>query len=170
MEFKLLVLAINEKLTQRGGIKMTKKEFIFEKTIYLADANIYGNVYFSRYFDWQGMAREEFLKQVLPDYDSFFKSGIKLITKSASVEYIHEVGVNALEIVIISVTIGEVKRASFELIFTYKGKKTNQIIARGKQRVFLVNADNKIIPIPKPLKEGAREYLNKFQKMLLKIE
>lgn len=147
---------------------MGKKEFVFEKTIYLADTNIYGNAYFSRYFDWQGMAREEFLRQVLPDYVSFLKSGTKLVTKSASVEYIHEI--TPLEIVVICVTIGEVKRASFELIFTYKNKNTDQVIATGKQRVFLVDAQDKIIPIPTPLKEGARDYLNKFQKILLKMD
>lgn len=147
---------------------MAKKEFVFEKTIYLTDANIYGNAYFSRYFDWQGMAREEFLKQVLPDYVSFFKSGTMLITKSASVEYTHEIKV--LETVVVSISIGNVTRASFELIFTYKNKETNQIIATGKQVIILANSSGKIIPIPEALKEGAKEYLNKLQRAFLKMK
>lgn len=59
-----------------------KKEFNFSKTVYLSDTNMEGNVYFARYFNWQGEAREEFYRQHYPLH--LLQSGLKLITVNAT--------------------------------------------------------------------------------------
>jgi len=38
--------------------------FSYELTVYLKDVNMFGGVYFSRYFEWQGMCREAYYLQV----------------------------------------------------------------------------------------------------------
>src|SRR5436189_1700927 len=60
------------------------RAFVFQKTVYLSDTNAFGNTYFAKYFEWQGMVRESFFKRCLvSDYKAFIASGIKLITAEA---------------------------------------------------------------------------------------
>jgi acyl-CoA thioesterase FadM len=131
---------------------MADKEFIFEKTVYLTDTNLYGNAYFARYFDWQGMAREEFFRQLIQDNNKFLQLGIKFVTLEAFVKYHHEV--TLFDIVILKVSPSNIKITTFYLIFTYWNKKTNQFIAEGREKIGFVDSAGKIIPIPKELREG----------------
>lgn len=135
---------------------MIDKEFIFEKTVYLTDTNIFGNAYFARYFDWQGMAREEFFKQIIHDGIQFFQSGIKFVTIEASVKYRFEV--TLFDKLIIKVRPENIKTTTFDLIFTYIKKETNQIIAEGKEKIGFVDSSGKVIPIPKELREGWEKF------------
>ena len=135
---------------------MSKREFIFKKTVYLVDTNIFGNVYFAHYFEWQGMAREEFFKQIFPDKDKFLQLGIKFITLEASVKYHREL--TLFEEVIIKVIPDNIKLTTFELIFTYLNKKTGQLVAEGRQKIGFVDSTGKVIPIPKELKEAWRKF------------
>jgi len=128
------------------------KEFVFEKTIYLTDTNLYGNAYFARYFDWQGMTREAFFKEIIGDNNNFLKLGIKFVTLEAAIKYRHEV--TLFDIVIIKLRPDNIKITTTELIFTYVNKKTNQLIAEGREKIGFIDSTGKIIPIPKELKEG----------------
>lgn len=138
---------------------MAKKEFIFEKVVYLTDTNLYGNTYFARYFDWQGMAREEFFKQIVGDYSSFLKTGIKLVTIEAYLKYWRET--TLFDNVIIKVTLENIQVATFELHFTYINKKTEQLVAEGKQKIGFVDSSNKVIPIPQFLKDSWLKFCEK---------
>lgn len=138
---------------------MLEKEFTLEKTVYLTDTNLYGNAYFARYFDWQGMAREEFFRQLIGDNNNFLKLGIKFVTLEASVKYHHEV--TLFDIVIIKVRPANIKITTTDLIFTYLNKKTNQMIAEGKEKIGFVDSTGKIIPIPKELVEGWLKFKTK---------
>jgi len=135
---------------------MTKKAFSFEKTVYLTDTNLYGNAYFARYFDWQGMAREEFFRQVTQEYSEFIRSGIKFVTIEAYVRYHREV--TLFDNVIIKVRPNNVQAATFELFFTYLNKKTGQLVAEGRQKIGFVNSAGKVIPIPNKLKEDWKKF------------
>lgn len=130
---------------------MAEKEFIFEKTVYLTDTNLFGNAYFASYFDWQGMAREEFFRQVMGDKNTFFQSGVKLVTIEASIRYRNEV--TLFDEIIIKVKPDNVRITTFDLVFTYLNKKLGQLVAEGKQKIGFVDSSNKVIPIPKELKE-----------------
>jgi YbgC/YbaW family acyl-CoA thioester hydrolase len=129
-----------------------EKEFVFEKTAYLHDTNIFGNVYFARYFEWQGMAREEFFRQVMPNIQQFLKSGIRLVTIEASMQYKKEV--TLFDQVLIKLTVDNLKISTFDLIFTFVNKNTNDVIATGKQKIGFTDASYKVIPIPDEFKMG----------------
>lgn len=131
---------------------MDEKAFIFEKTVYLTDTSLFGNTYFARYFDWQGMAREAFFKQLIGDYNKFLQSRIKLVTIQASIKYHHEV--TLFDEVIIKVKVENIGVATAELVFIYLNKKTNQLVAEGRQKIGFVDSMAKVIPIPKELIEG----------------
>jgi len=138
---------------------MPEKEFIYEKKIYLGNTNMFGNVYFARYFDWQGEAREAFFEHTVPGAMQLFKSGIKFVTIEASIKYNKETIV--FDQVSIKVTADNFKVTMLDLLFTYLNKKTGELVATGKQKIGFVDSSNKVIPIPQELKDAWSKYLKR---------
>lgn len=138
---------------------MERKVFIFEKTVYLTDTNAEGNTYFSRYFDWQGMAREEFVRINVPGLVAILQLGVKMITVEAYLHFIQETFL--YDEILIDVKTSNIKKASLDLIFTYTSKKTNQLIAKGRQKLAFADATDKLIPIPEEIRKNAMYFLVK---------
>ena len=138
---------------------MERKVFIFEKTVYLTDTNAEGNTYFSKYFDWQGMAREEFVRANVPGIIGILQSGVKIITIEAYLRFIQETFL--YDEILIDVKTSNIKKASLDLIFTYTSKKTNQLIAKGRQKLAFADATGKLIPIPEEIRKNAMYFLVK---------
>lgn len=136
---------------------MPEKEFIFEKTVYLGNTNMFGNVYFAKYFDWQGEAREAFFYKTIPDSLSIFRSGIKFVTIEAFVKYNKESLV--FDDIVIKVRAENFKTTTLDLIFTYLNKKTGDLIAKGRQKIGFVDQNNKVIPIPKQIKDAWNKFI-----------
>lgn len=142
------------------------KKFKFQKTVYLADTNAFGNVYFARYFEWQGMAREAFFREVSGSYAEMLAEGVKYITIAASINYKKE----SLLFDDIQITV-EPRRVSLttvELIFTYINMTRKEVIAIGKQKIGFSTMVGEVIPIPKKLLEGAVKYLDENELKNLK--
>lgn len=133
-----------------------EREFTFEKTVYLTDTNAFGNTYFARYFDWQGMAREEFFRTIAGDYKRFLDARIKFITIEASIKY-HSESI-LFDTVIIKVSPCNVKVTTFELVFTYTNKSTGKLIAEGRQKIGFADAKGDVIPIPEELLKGWEQF------------
>lgn len=131
-------------------------EFIFKKTVYLTDTNAFGNAYFARYFDWQGMAREEFFKSIVKDYQKLIQARIKFVTIEASIKYHSEVVL--FDEVVIRIRPENIKTTTFDLIFTYINKNTDEVVAKGKQKIGFVDANGAVIPIPQEMLEGWIRY------------
>lgn len=107
----------------RRSISRRMRCFYIVKTVYLSDTNAFGNTYFAKYFEWQGMAREAFLaRHLVPDVSVLMKSGIKLITAEASHCYKHETVV--YDRVRVEVRAGHPKHATVELLFTFVNSRT----------------------------------------------
>lgn len=122
--------------------------FSMEVTAYLKDVNIYGTGYFSRYFEWQGMAREEYFMTV-ENYEEVMRSGIKLITKKAWIDYIAHCYV--FDKITLKIQNKNIRKFSFEMLFTYINTKTQQIIAQGGQTLVFMDHNSKLIKIPNPI-------------------
>lgn len=146
-------LSVITKLLQR----LEKKTFVFERTVYLTDTNAEGNTYFTKYFEWQGMAREEFVRANVPGLTAILQSGIRIITVEAYLHFIHETVL--FDEVLINVNTSNIKKTSLDLIFTYTNKKTNQLIAEGRQKLAFVDSTGKLIPIPEEIREKAMYFL-----------
>jgi|SRR5579884_833751 len=129
-----------------------KKKFIFQKRVYLSDTNAQGNVYFARIFEWQGEAREEYLRVAVPNHEHLFTAGLRLLTVEAAAEYKGEA--RLYDDIEIEITVPWIKRASFQLNFNIVNAKTGQLLATGKQLITCSDAEGKLIAIPKPIKEG----------------
>ena len=143
------------------------KEFIFEKTIYLSDTNAFGNAYFSKYFEWQGMAREAFFRHIMPNPNYLIDSGIKLITKRAAVDFKHEVFL--YDDVEVAMKVGAAKQVSADLIFTYRRKKDGLVFALGYQTIAFADKDGELMKIPAEIIDNARPYADEKRYILGKI-
>jgi enediyne core biosynthesis thioesterase len=133
---------------------MAKEKFIFEKTVYLGDTNAEGNVYFSRYFEWQGQAREAFYKKYFPI--EIWNTGLKIITVNALIEYKKEAYL--FDEISIEIQLRNLKQASAEMIFTYIKKNTGELVATGLQKVAFADKSGKLIHMPEKINQIATSY------------
>lgn len=141
---------ISKTKTSSEGIAR-QKIFIFLKRIYLSEVNIQGGVYFARFFDWQGMAREEFFRVAVPIQETFFSAGYQLLTVEAAVEY--KSAARLYDEIEISVSIGWLKKASAELRFTFTHRETQRLIAVGRQVIACADQNGKIIAAPQGIRD-----------------
>ena len=132
------------------------ERFVFEKTIYLTDTNALGNAYFARYFDWQGMAREEFLRRLLPDPVAFFGAGMKIFTVKAETEY--KSGLALYDELQIEIRTMNIKKTSFDFVFFLRRKLDGQLAALGRQRFCVIDASGEFTIIPPTMKENLLKY------------
>jgi len=131
-------------------------EFIFEKVVYLTVTNAEGNVYFARFFEWQGMAREEFFRQNVPDHLEIIGSGVRLITANAWMTYHSEC--RLFDVANIRVNTANLKPASLELIFTFLKKGTGELIGRGGEKLTFAT-NGQLIHIPPSIRQNAERFL-----------
>lgn len=133
---------------------MSAKEFLFSKTVFLTDTNAEGNSYFARYFEWQGMAREDFFRHAVPTHMELLQSGIKLITVHSWIKYQHETYL--FDDITIKVRTVSLKKMSMELGFTYVTKKVAEnVVAIGGQKLAYADKDGELIPVPPAIRTGA---------------
>lgn len=137
---------------------IVKESFRFNKILYLTDTNLHGKAYFAKYFEWQGMAREEFFRRVASDPLAFFRSGLRIITLAATMEYKSEL--DLYDEIEIEVRTGNIRKASFELFFYFFNKRTSSLVAKGSQRLVFVGNDGEIIPIPAEIKRRGYAFLD----------
>ncbi|MHB9154598.1 MAG: acyl-CoA thioesterase [Endomicrobiales bacterium] len=138
---------------------MTSTVFKFAKTVYLSDTNAEGNVYFSRYFEWHGQAREAFLVSCIPNIMEIIKSsGMVMLTCEAHNSYFKSAYL--FDELSIYITIQNLKHASFDLVFETKNAKTNELISKGWQKIAFGNGVGKIIPVPDIIKQHALNYVD----------
>jgi acyl-CoA thioesterase FadM len=137
---------------------MAKKEFKFSITVYLGDLNIFGTAYFANFFIWQGMAREEFFKNIIGDYQKFLKKSIKLITIQASMKY--KGTAKLYDDVDIFVKPEKATLTTVDLSFTFLNKAANKIIGEGQERIGFTNLKDEIIPLPEDIISGGLDYLD----------
>jgi enediyne biosynthesis thioesterase len=137
--------------------------FVFEKTVYLSDTNAFGNTYFAKYFEWQGMAREAFVKRCLvPNFQQMVSTGIKLITTEAHHTYKHETVV--YDRVVIQLKVGPRKRSTVELLFKFSNKETGALIGHGRQVIAFANAKGKLIRVPEIIAQNIKPFMPKTKK------
>ncbi len=145
----------NLELLEKIFLDNFKKIFAFKKVVYIGDTNLEGNVYFAKYFDWQGMAREELWRKSYPL--DFLKEKIVLITVEAHISYKHPLFL--YDEVLIFVNTSNVRKTTFDLIFSYINKNNGLIIAEGKQTIGFSDFTGKFLPVPEPVAKEAQLFL-----------
>lgn len=136
---------------------MDTEQFFFKKRIYLLDTNAEGNVYFVRFFELQGIAREEFFRQNVSDSLAIMQSGAKIITKNAWMVYEHEC--HLFDEIGVQVQTASLKAMSLELIFTFTNEATKEIVGRGGEKLAFSDPSGQLVPIPMSIRESAKRFL-----------
>ncbi|HEX5338635.1 MAG TPA: acyl-CoA thioesterase [Gallionella sp.] len=120
--------------------------------ICLKDSNAYGNTYFARYFEWQGICREQWFFQCFP-FDYLQSLGV-FITKYAHQEYVQETF--PFQKVECLLNAYDIKQCSFNLRFRFL--VGGQLVSSGYQKIVFANHNKKIIRLPQSVIDGIREY------------
>ncbi|MDH4274036.1 MAG: thioesterase family protein [Gammaproteobacteria bacterium] len=146
------LLPINTVIQTRAEPVLTYQHEIVP---YLKESNAYGNIYFSRYFEWQGMCREMWFCECI--FPNMFEIKGALVTKFAHNDYEQELF--PFQKIICLLNSANVRRTSFELMFRFYSRDTNQLVARGTQKIGLVDTNSKRpIKIPTEILEKIRRY------------
>jgi len=133
-----------------------KKTFIYDFCTYLKDSNAYGNNYFARIFEWQGICREAwFFSCVTKD---FLKDQGVLITKRAYNDYVNETF--PFQKIRCLLNVRDIKKASFYLHFIFcVPEDEKKIFSKGYQQIVFANHHRKIIKFPDYILAIISEYI-----------
>ena len=142
---------------KRRAYDRRTKTFLYERTIHLGDTNLFGSVYFARYFDFQGEAREEFLKYFMGnDLPAFMAQKFGIVTVEARCQYFQPLFV--YDQVVIRLQVPVIKRTKFKLSFDIQ-RKPKQTCAHAEQWIGFTNQLGKPIPIPSIVLENLKKHL-----------
>jgi len=129
--------------------------FRYVITPYLKDSNSYGNIYFSRYFEWQGMCREAWFTQCICADMLNMQGGF--LTKAAHNIYNEEV--LPFQRITCLLNVKDIKRSSFNLLFRFYNEDTKVLVSKGYQTVVFINlANKKISKLPAEVIEKVRRF------------
>lgn len=127
--------------------------------VYLKDSNATGNIYFARYFEWQGICREKwFFECVAPD---MLQSLGVFVTKEARQNYIHETF--AFQRIECEVNTFAVKQCSFSLLFRFFVE--GQLVSVGTQQIVFADFKKKIQKLPAEVIAKVRLYQADAEKL-----
>lgn len=126
--------------------------FKSEITVTLKDTNVFGNVYFSNYIEYQGVVREKFLLYKLPEiHEMLAKSRITLATIETYNKFINNLYFgDTLEV---ELTTSDINGASCKLNFVFKNKSNGTLVGKGYQRFCVVGSSGRVVRIPDKLLE-----------------
>jgi len=132
--------------------------FIYSRVIHLSDTNMYGSVYFARFFDLQGESREEFLQYFMgDDLAEFAKKKYGIVTVKANCQYKLPLFVYDKVDILLQVTV--LKRTKFKLEFIVQKAETEKTAAIGEQWIGFTNAFGLPIPIPQIVLKNLKKYV-----------
>src|SRR5258706_12006023 len=99
------------------------------------ETNMLGNVYFTNFFSWQGMCREMFLRDHVPNLLQDLRGELYLVTSRSSCDFFAEAFV--FDEVVVRMSLVQLSQSRITMGFDYvraKGGKED-LIARGEQQV-----------------------------------
>lgn len=158
---KTLTRPLEEEVVENSNIiqldaATRNQTFVYDFVSYLKDSNAYGNNYFAKYFEWQGVCREAWFYNCVAK-DFLQPLGV-FITKVAHNEYRKETfpfqKIRGL------LNVREVKSASFYLDFRFCDPENKNIIfSEGYQQIVFANKNRKITRLPEQTIEKIKEYV-----------
>lgn len=136
-------------------------KFRMPMKIYIADVNMYGGVYYERFFEWQSVAREEFLLRIMPDPTPLFEAGIKMLTLEASIKIKGES--HLYDKMYIEVYPERIRPSSLNLVFEFYSDANHKLVGKGEQRIAFVDRDNHSVKIPDVIRQPLSLYEREVQ-------
>jgi enediyne biosynthesis thioesterase len=124
------------------------RSFEYRHRVLLEDTSVAGDVYFTRYFSWQGRCRELFLLERAPDVLERLRGDLALVTTRCSCEYLGE----ALpgDEIRVCMRLDRLAQNLIDLDFEYWNAE-GSLIARGAQQVACMRREaGRAVPEPVP--------------------
>ncbi len=128
--------------------------FCYTTYVSVGDTNCFGTVYFTRYFEWQGRAREAFFRRIVPTFDALLAAGYGVFTVEAEMEFLMDLHV--FEPVEITLELSRLQRTSVEVVFTFH--RGRQLTALGRQRLVFVNPQGQPTALPEELRHALAQH------------
>jgi enediyne biosynthesis thioesterase len=117
-----------------------RQTYRYELTPFLKDSNAYGNIYFARYFEWQGICREMWFTECI--FTNIFEMDGAFLTRAAHNDYVQEV--LPFQKIHCELNIENLKNTSFDLMFKFFNEKS-EIVSKGFQTVVYTDSLTKRI-------------------------
>ena len=131
-----------------------KKTYQYELTPFLKDSNAYGNIYFARYFEWQGICREMWFTECI--YPDMLQMDGAFLTRTANNHYMQEV--LPFQQIQCALNVQNLKRTSFDLIFKFYNQKA-ELVSSGYQTVVYTDSlTGRIKKIPEDVMVKVKAY------------
>lgn len=132
---------------KRRNFDRRSKVFKYERSIHLNDTNAFGSVYFARFFDYQGEAREDFLKFLLGDrWKEFVACRYGLVTVSATCNY--HAPLFLYDNLQVNIKVPTPTRTKVTMEFQLVRQNDMTQVATGQQVIGFTDSESKPIPVP----------------------
>ena len=133
------------------------KSYEYKQAIGFEETNLTGNVYFTNYFHWQGRAREQFLREHVPEILRQMEDGLALVTLNASCTFLDEL--TAFEEVSVKMFLEDITQNRITMRFEYwrASDGAMQLVARGGQQIACMQRHNGQLvaaAVPEALREA----------------
>jgi len=137
------------------------RSYNYRLTATISDTNMEGNVYWTRFCEWFGKARELFLISLLPDgvnVAEFLKSQrIAIITCDVYMKFLKPVYFT--DRIVVKINTDNFGKCSVVIVVTIVNEDTEEVVAIGRQKLAFTDTETKeFVPIPSLLKEAAIAY------------
>ncbi len=127
-----------------------KRVFTTKIMVTLRDTNVFGNVYFSNFIEYQGIIREKFLLSSVPNLNEFLtNTGVRLVTVDTYNRFIKNAYFG--DTLLVELTTSDIKAASAKLNILFRNDDTGEILGKGFQTFCVVKSNGKVIRIPDEL-------------------
>lgn len=132
----------------------------YRHVIGFGETSLAGNVYYVNHLEWQGRAREMFLREYAPEILAELERGLALITLRCSCDYLAEL--KAFDEVIVHMFLASIAQNRIAMRFEYwREGEQRELVARGEQEIACMRRDADGM-IPTPVPRSLREALEPF--------
>ncbi len=140
---------------------MANKVFIYKHQVLLNETNAMGGVvYFSNYVKWQGLVREAFLIETVPEWKFLIQLAnegkLNMVTVEEHSRFIHHSFFG--EEIVIRIHATELKKLSFKINFEMTKNNHPELIYTGWQKLSFDDCHGNFKPIPEPLFKSVLEH------------
>jgi enediyne core biosynthesis thioesterase len=134
----------------------------YRHVVSFEETNLVGNVYYVNLLRWQGLCREWFLRDQVPDILEELGRGFCLVTLHCSCDFLAEL--SAFEEVLVRMRLGGLTQNRIRMLFEYWrfGGGREELVARGEQRVACMRREGgEMAPasIPSGLRQALEGYM-----------
>lgn len=136
--------------------------FEYRLVVTIGDTNMEQNVYWTRYCEWFGTARELFFLNLFPPevnvVEFLTSKNLAIITCDVDMKFMKSAYFT--DKIVVKISVADVKHYSLKVIGQITKETTGEILATGKQTLTFADAQTKkLIKIPEELRQAVSSFV-----------